>query len=180
MRFRNWKCFLWQLALPPCGKMFTLGLICFPLFRGISGLWALSLVSCWQCASWMFFGHNCFCPLPCFNTPLQPKTLLQSAVTLLTSCVQVAGLVELLHMSLGKCVYGWTDFWWCHWHRKRRRVGHEVHSAPLSGAWSAWLNSGYARKRGGAGNMFRIMMCSKMGLSCFIMRQGKIGSRRIL
>lgn len=51
-------------------------------------------------------------------------------------CIKEVGIVELLHISLGKWAYGWARFWWCHRHRQRRRVNMEF-IVPHWG-WSAW------------------------------------------
>lgn len=58
------------------------------------------------------------------------------SISFLNICIKVTGIVELLHISLGKWAYGWAGFWWCHRDRKRRRVNMKF--IVPRWAWSGW------------------------------------------
>lgn len=81
--------------------------------------------------------------------PAARMNLQQSITSDTTSCpsvpsqtaifnISLVRVAKLLHISLGKCTYGWTRFRWCHWVKKSRVADHEVHSTSPSDARSAW------------------------------------------
>lgn len=61
-------------------------------------------------------------PAACLNLQrsLIRSTSSSAAVRSLTAIfdISLVRVAELLHISSGKCTYGWTRFRWCHWEEK--------------------------------------------------------------